>query len=74
MGSLGTCQGLVGLVLGRGKAERWEGAHWPHKGLGGWGKKHGLCPEEGQGQNHRRVLHEEVTSDLHFRNVTLVSK
>lgn len=59
---------------GRGKAERWEGAHWPGKGLGGRVKKQGLYPEEGQGQNRRRVLHEAVTSDLHFRNVTLVSE
>lgn len=76
-GELGDMPGAGGAgawAAGRGKAERWEGAHWPHKGLGGRGKKHGLCPEEGQGQNRRRVLYEEVTSDLHFRNVTLVSK
>ena len=57
---------------GRGKAKRYEGVHWPGKGLGGWVKKQGLYPEEGQGQNRRRVLLEAVTSDLHFRNVTLV--
>ena len=76
-GAWGHARGWWGWCLGyggRGKAERREGAHWPHKGLRGWGKKRGLCPEEGQGQNRRRVLHEEVTSDLHFRYVTLVSK
>lgn len=55
----GTCQGPVGLVLGlQGRESQEVGGSHPlatQRALEGEGKKQRLYPEEGQGQNRRRV-------------------